>query len=98
MGIKSVIDFVYSHTDEDFVIIDCDILDEVYEDMKNKKDLRYSVSDIKNVKDDIIIIEDTGSLTEYLKLLQDLFDTIDLPFSQIILLSTESKNSLKDYV
>ena len=30
MGIKSVIDFVYSHTDEDFVIVDCDILDEVY--------------------------------------------------------------------
>lgn len=54
MGIKSVIDFVYSHTDEDFVIVDCDILDEVYEDMKNKKDLRYSVSDIKAVKDDII--------------------------------------------
>ena len=54
MGIKSVIDFVYSHTDEDFVIVDCDILDEVYEDMKNKKDLAYSVSDIKAVKDDII--------------------------------------------
>ena len=54
MGIKSVINFVYTHTDEDFVIVDCDILDEVYEDMKNKKDLSYSVSDIKNVKDDII--------------------------------------------
>ena len=54
MGIKSVINFVYSHTDEDFVIVDCDILDEVYEDMKNKKDLAYSVSDIKAVKDDII--------------------------------------------
>ena len=54
MGIKSVINFVYSHTDEDFVIVGCDILDEVYEDMKNKKDLGYSVSDIKAVKDDII--------------------------------------------
>ena len=54
MGIKSVIDFVYSHTDEDFVIVDCDILDEVYNDMKNKKDLAYSVSDIKAVKDNII--------------------------------------------
>ena len=54
MGIKSVINFVYSHTDEDFVIVDCDILDEVYNDMKNKKDLAYSVSDIKAVKDDII--------------------------------------------
>ena len=54
MGIKSVIDFVYTHTDEDFVIVDCDILNEVYEDMKDKKDLSYSVSDIKNVKDDII--------------------------------------------
>ena len=54
MGIKSVIDFVYTHTDEDFVIVDCDILDEVYNDMKNKKDLAYSVSDIKAVKDDII--------------------------------------------
>ena len=54
MGIKSVIDFVYSHTDEDFVIVDCDILDEVYNDMKNKKDLSYSVSDIKNVKNDVI--------------------------------------------
>ena len=54
MGIKSVIDFVYTHTDEDFVIVDCDILDEVYNDMKNKKDLAYSVSDIKAVKDNII--------------------------------------------
>lgn len=54
MGIKSVINFVYTHTDEDFVIVDCDILNEVYEDMKDKKDLSYSVSDIKNVKDDII--------------------------------------------
>ena len=54
MAIKSVINFVYTHTDEDFVIVDCDILNEVYEDMKDKKDLSYSVSDIKNVKDDII--------------------------------------------
>ena len=54
MGIKSVINFVYTHTDEDFVIVDCDILNEVYEDMKDKKELSYSVSDIKNVKDDII--------------------------------------------
>ena len=54
MGIKSVINFVYTHTDEDFVIVDCDILNEVCEDMKDKKDLSYSVSDIKNVKDDII--------------------------------------------
>ena len=54
MGIKNVINFVYTHTDEDFVIVDCDILNEVYEDMKDKKDLSYSVSDIKNVKDDII--------------------------------------------
>ena len=54
MGIKSVINFVYTHTDEDFVIVDCYILNEVYEDMKDKKDLSYSVSDIKNVKDDII--------------------------------------------
>ena len=53
---------------------------------------------IKNVKDDIIIIEDNGNLEEYLKLLQDLFETMDLPFSQIILLSTEKTNSLKDYV
>ena len=54
MGIKNVINFVYTHTDEDFVIVDCDILNEVYEDMKDKKELSYSVSDIKNVKDDII--------------------------------------------
>ena len=56
------------------------------------------LNNIKNINDDIIIIEDNGSLNEYLKLLQDLFDTIDLPFSQILLLSTEDKNSLKDYV
>ena len=29
-------------------------MNEVYEDMKDKKDLSYSVSDIKAVKDDII--------------------------------------------
>ena len=54
MEIKSVINFVYTHTAEDFVIVDVDILNEVYEDMKNKKDLVYSISDIKAVKDNII--------------------------------------------
>ena len=53
---------------------------------------------IKNVKENIIIIEDNGNLIEQLKLLQDLFDTMDLPFAQIILLSTEEKNSLNNYV
>ena len=56
------------------------------------------LNNIQSVKSDIIIIEDNGQLEEQLKLLQDLFDTIDLPFSQIILLSTDETNSLKDYV
>ena len=56
------------------------------------------LTNVQSVKDDVIIIEDNGKLEEQLKLLQDLFETINLPFSQIILLSTTNNNSLKDYV
>ena len=53
---------------------------------------------IKNIKENVIIIEDDGNMTETLKLLQDLMDTMDLSFQQLILLSTEDKNSLSDFV
>ena len=51
------------------------------------------LTNVQSVKDDVIIIEDNGKLEEQLKLLQDLFETINLPFSQIILLSTTNNFS-----
>ena len=72
MNIKSVINFVYTHTDEDFVIVDVDIIDEVYKAMKDGKKLPYSISDIKSVKDDIIETlelssEQTKALNDFIK-------------------------------
>ena len=103
---NDLIQIMYDDVNEKSELFVMFILKEIFKKLNNSYQIFNNFTDsrkefltsIKNVKDDIIIIEDTGSLTEYLKLLQDLFDTIDLPFSQIILLSTESKNSLKDYV
>ena len=75
MNIKSVIDFVYTHTDEDFVIVDVDIIDEVYKAMKDGKKLPYSISDIKSVKDDIIETLELSS--EQTKLLNDFIKEVE---------------------
>ena len=75
MNIKSVINFVYTHTDEDFVIVDVDIINEVYKAMKDGKKLPYSVSDIKSVKDDVIETLELSS--EQTKVLNDFIKEVD---------------------
>lgn len=75
MNIKSVINFVYTHTDEDFVIVDVDIIDEVYKAMKDGKKLPYSISDIKLVKDDIIETLELSS--EQTKVLNDFIKEVE---------------------
>ena len=75
MNIKSVINFVYTHTDEDFVIGDVDIIDEVYKAMKDGKKLPYSISDIKLVKDDIIETLELSS--EQTKVLNDFIKEVE---------------------
>lgn len=54
MKIKDVIDFVYSHTDEDFIIMDCQILEELADDLKNGNKPIYSLADIEGIVDDIL--------------------------------------------
>lgn len=54
MKIKDVIDFVYSHTDEDFIIMDCQILEELADDLKNGNKPIYSLTDIEGIEDDIL--------------------------------------------
>lgn len=75
MNIKSIIDFVYTHTDEDFVIVDVDIINEVYKAIKDGKKLPYSVSDIKSVKDDIIETLELSS--EQTKVLNDFIKEVE---------------------
>ncbi len=54
MGIKEVIDFAYSHTDENFVIVDCQILEEVVENLREGTKPKYSFDEIESVADDIV--------------------------------------------
>jgi len=54
MGIKEVIDFAYSHTDEDFVIVDCQILEEVAKNLKKGTKPQYPFDEIESVADDIV--------------------------------------------
>ena len=54
MKIKDVIDFVYSHTDEDFIIMDCQILEELADDLKNGNKPIYSFTDIEGIAEDIL--------------------------------------------
>ena len=54
MNIQDVIDFVYTHTDEDFVLTDLEVLEDLKKDLKNGTKPIYDLDDVKGVKDDII--------------------------------------------
>lgn len=54
MNIQDVIDFVYTHTDEDFVLTDLEVLKDLKKDLKDGTKPMYDLADVKGVKDDII--------------------------------------------
>lgn len=54
MDINEVIDFIYTHTDEDFVIVDCQILEELRDNLENNTKPIYPLDEIKGVVTDII--------------------------------------------
>ena len=54
MNIQDVIDFVYTHTDEDFVLTDLEVLKDLKKDLKDGTKPMYELDDVKGIKDDII--------------------------------------------
>lgn len=54
MTIQDVIDFVYTHTDEDFVLTDLEVLKDLKKNLKDGTKPIYELDDVKGVKDDII--------------------------------------------
>ena len=69
MNIQDVIDFVYTHTDEDFVLTDLEVLEDLKKDLKNGTKPIYDLDDVKGVKDDIIQTMELNS--EQKKVLND---------------------------
>ena len=54
MTIQDVIDFVYTHTDEDFVLTDLEVLKDLKKNLKDGTKPIYELDDVKGVKDDIV--------------------------------------------
>lgn len=53
MGINEVIKFIYSNTTDDYIIVDCQILEELVENLKNNTKPIYPLDEIKGVIADI---------------------------------------------
>ena len=75
MNIQDVIDFVYTHTDEDFVLTDLEVLEDLKKDLKNGTKPIYDLDDVKGVKDDIIQTMELNS--EQKKLLNDFVKKVE---------------------
>ena len=75
MTIQDVIDFVYTHTDEDFVLTDLEVLEDLKKDLKNGTKPIYELDDVKGVKDDIIQTMELNS--EQKKLLNDFVKKVE---------------------
>ena len=54
MSIQKVIDFIYTHTTDDYIIVDVNILEELKDCLKSKEKPIYTFAEVKAVKDDII--------------------------------------------
>ena len=78
MNIKDVINFVYTHTDEDFVLTDLQVLEDLIDDLKNNTKPIYNFEDIKATKDDIIQTLELNS--EQKKILNEFVNEIDSVF------------------
>lgn len=75
MNIQDVIDFVYTHTDEDFVLTDLEVLEDLKKDLKNGTKPIYDLDDVKGVKDDIIQTMELSS--EQKKVLNDFMKKVE---------------------
>jgi hypothetical protein len=75
MNIQDVIDFVYTHTDEDFVLTDLEVLKDLKKDLKNGTKPMYELADVKGVKDDIIQTMELNS--EQKKVLNDFVKKVE---------------------
>ena len=75
MNIQDVIDFVYTHTDEDFVLTDLEVLEDLKKDLKNGTKPIYDLDDVKGVKDDIIQTMELNS--EQKKVLNDFMKKVE---------------------
>ena len=75
MNIQDVIDFVYTHTDEDFVLTDLEVLEDLKKDLKNGTKPIYDLDDVKGVKDDIIQTIELNS--EQKKVLNDFMKKVE---------------------
>lgn len=53
MNINEVIKFIYSNTTDDYIIVDCQILEELVENLKNNTKPIYPLDEIKSVIADI---------------------------------------------
>ena len=75
MNIQDVIDFVYTHTDEDFVLTDLEVLKDLIKNLKNNTKPMYDFADVKGVKDDIIQTMELNS--EQKKVLNDFVKKVE---------------------
>lgn len=75
MNIQDVIDFVYTHTDEDFVLTDLEVLKDLKKDLKDGTKPMYELDDVKGVKDDIIQTMELNS--EQKKVLNDFVKKVE---------------------
>ena len=75
MNIQDVIDFIYTHTDEDFVLTDLEVLEDLKKDLKNGTKPIYDLDDVKGVKDDIIQTMELNS--EQKKVLNDFMKKVE---------------------
>lgn len=76
MNIQDVIDFVYTHTDEDFVLTDLEVLKDLKKDLKDGTKPMYELVDVKGVKDDIIQTMELSS--EQKKVLNDFVKKVEV--------------------
>lgn len=78
MNIQNVIDFIYTHTTEDYVLVDVSILEELNDCLKSNTKPTYTFAEVKAVKDDIIqTLELNG---EQKTILNDFIDELDSVF------------------
>ena len=99
MNIQDVIDFVYTHTDEDFVLTDLEVLEDLKKDLKNGTKPIYELNDVKGVKDDIIQTMELNSeqkkvLNDFMKKVEGLYKIEEkLSLQQIRSRDVYSKNA-----
>ena len=99
MNIQDVIDFVYTHTDEDFVLTDLEVLEDLKRDLKNGTKPIYDLDDVKGIKKDIVQTMELSSeqkkvLNNFVKKVEGLYKIEEkLSLQQIRSRDVYSKNA-----